>query len=150
MIEATSRIATITFDGRTVTITRKRSGFVDRGTRTIPLHHIAGVQFKGAGLVSSGYIRIVQAGTIEHRGRRTGAFATDVLKDENAVPFGRPQQDQFAAIKAALDQALAQGTTGSTAGGSLADELAKLQQLHATGTLTDREFERAKARLLGQ
>lgn len=150
MITATSRIATIAFDGRTVTITRKRSGFVDRGTRTISLDHIAGVQFKEAGLVSSGYIRIVQAGTLEHRGHRTGAFATEVLKDENAVPFGRPQQEQFAAVKAAIDQALAQRTTGAPAAGSLADEIAKLQQLLTTGALTQAEFEQAKARLLSQ
>jgi ABC-type multidrug transport system fused ATPase/permease subunit len=51
-------------------------------------------------------------------------------------------QQQDAAFKQYVQQAA--GTSGSTA-----DELARLADLKANGTLTDAEFEQAKAKLLG-
>ena len=55
--------------------------------------------------------------------------------------------------RAIARQADAQGQMDSyirqTAGGSPADELSKLSDLKEKGTLSDEEFERAKAKLLG-
>jgi hypothetical protein len=148
-VTAASRIAAVTFDGHTITINRPKSGFVDRGTRTIPIAQVTAVQFKPAGMMTGGYIRFVIPGTLEHRGHRTGALQTDVLKDENAVPFGGKQQAQFEALKDAVENAIAgRGPAGPAA--SVADELAKLHGLVRSGVLTSAEFEQAKAQLLGR
>jgi len=153
-ITAASRIATIEFDGHTVTITRPRSGFgVDKGSRSIPIGQISGIQLKAAGKWSgSGYLRFVIGGTIERRYRQSQVLKTDVLKDQNAVPFNYKQQAPFVALKEAVEQAIAQQQAGGVqaASPSLADELAKLQGLLQQGVLTPDEFTAAKTRLLGQ
>ena len=46
-----------------------------------------------------------------------------------------------------LDQYIRQ-TAGSSGGGTAADELTKLSQLHDQGKLTDAEFEQAKAKIV--
>lgn len=148
MIKATSRIATITFDGRLITITRARSGFVDKGTRSIPVDTITAVTIKAAGLFTGGYIRFVMPGSPEHRGHRTGAFQTDVLKDENAVPFGKAQQPEFEALKEAIEKVIA-GRGQAAPAVSAADEIAKLHGLLQAGAITEAEFGRAKTQLLG-
>ena len=152
MIEAENRTATTTFDGHTVTITRHRDGFVPRGTRTIPISQISAIRWKPASKWKGpGHLRFVLAGTVEHRYSQTAILKTDVLKDENAVPFSHTQQPEFEALKVAIERALAQPKAGPAqpAGGSLADELGKLQQLVQAGALSPQEFEQAKARLLG-
>lgn len=152
MIEAGNRTATVTFDGHAVTITRHGDGFVPRGTRTIPIGQITAIRWKPASKWKGpGHLRFVLAGTVEHRYSQTAILKTDILKDENAVPFGHTQQPAFEALKDALEQAISQPHTGPAqpSGGSLADEIGKLQQLRAAGALTDDQFEQAKARLLG-
>ena len=152
MIEAASRIAAIAFDGRAVTITRTRSGYVGKGTQTIPISQISAIRWKPAGSWSgAGHIKFVLAGTVARTYDRTKVFKTDVLKDENAVPFSRKQQPDFEKLRAAVEQAIAQlqGGAAQPAGGSLADELVKLQSLVQAGALSQAEFEQAKGRLLG-
>lgn len=152
MIEAENRTARVTFDGHAVTITRHRDGFVPRGTRTIPVSQISAIRWKPASKWRGpGHLRFVLAGTVEHRYSQTAILKTDVLKDENAVPFSHTQQPAFSALKVAIEQALAQPQGGArqVGGDSLADELGKLQQLRRDGALSQDEFEQAKARLLG-
>ncbi|GAA1246415.1 hypothetical protein GCM10009665_41670 [Kitasatospora nipponensis] len=149
MIEATSRIATISFDGRTVNITRPRGGLgVDQGTRTYPIGHVSGIQWRPATVMRAGYLRLSVPGVAEVRGKR--GREVDPLRDELAVPFGRGSQQAFEAVRDAIQWALsAQAGPAPAAGGSLADELAKLQQLLQAGALSPAEFEQAKAQLLG-
>lgn len=161
MIEAENRTATVSFDGHAVTITRHRDGFVPRGTRTIPITQISAIRWKPASKWRGpGHLRFVLAGTVERRYSQTAILKTDVLKDENAVPFSHGQQPAFEALKAAIERALAQshvgpvppagpGSATTMRSGSLADELGKLQQLREAGALSPQEFEQAKARLLG-
>ena len=54
------------------------------------------------------------------------------------------QQEQQKQVDAYIRQ-----TAGSGGGGSAADELTKLAQLHDQNKLSDEEFERAKAKIVG-
>lgn len=161
MLKATSRTADLTFDGYTITITRHRSAFnIAKGTRTIPLQHISAVQWKKAGMMSGGYIRFIVAGSPEHRIRTNQALGTDILKDPNAIPFGSGQQAAFEAVKVAIEQGLAQGvppqpqwptqpTPAAAPQVDVADQIAKLADMHAKGILTDAEFAALKAKAIG-
>lgn len=153
-ITVETRTTTVSFDGYTLTIDRTRNtGFQKKGTRSIPVGQISGIELKPAGTWSgAGHIRFVIGGTIERHYRTTQVFKTDVLKDDNAVPFSVKQQPRFEALKAAIEQSLAQQHAGGSqaAGPSLADELVKLQGLYQQGVLSQDEFASAKARLLGQ
>lgn len=151
MIEAKGSTATVTFDGHLITINRPRGGFADRGTRTIPLGQISGIQWKAPTALRGGYLRFVLPGTVERTFSQTSLMMTDVLKDENAVLVGKRHLAAFEALKAAIEQALAQqrAVPAQPVGGSLADEIGKLQALLQTGALSPAEFEQAKAQLLG-
>lgn len=152
MIEAASRSATVTFDGHAVTITRTKSGPVGKGTQTIPVGQISAIRWKDAGRWSgAGHIRFILAGTMAPRYSQTAVFKTDVYKDPNAVTFSYKGQPQFEQLRTAINEAIArlQSGGGAVTGGSLADELVKLQTLVQAGALSPQEFEQAKARLLG-
>jgi hypothetical protein len=60
---------------------------------------------------------------------------------ERALAQQQEQQKQF--------DAYIQQTAGSGGGGSAVDELAKLAELHDRNKLSDEEFERAKAKIVG-
>ena len=153
-ITVETRSTTLVFDGYTLTINRTRNtGYQKKGTRSIPIGQISGIELKPAGKWSgAGHIRFVIGGTIERHYRTTQVFKTDVLKDDNAVPFSVSQQPAVEALKAAIEQSIAQQQAGGvqTVGPSLADELAKLQGLYQQGVLSPDEFAAAKARLLSQ
>jgi hypothetical protein len=57
------------------------------------------------------------------------------------------QQEQQKQLDAYIQQAA--GSGGGSGGGSAVDELAKLAELHDRNKLSDEEFERAKARIVG-
>jgi len=150
MFQAASRIATIAFDSHVVTITRPKGGLgVDQGTRTYPIGQVTGIQWRPAGLMTSGYLRLVVPGVADVRSRKGGAV--DLLRDELSVPFGKGQQAAFEKVRVAIEQALALQHAGPArpVGSSLADEIGKLQALVQAGALSPSEYEQAKARLLG-
>lgn len=153
MIQAGNRTADITFDGATVTITRHRSALgVMAGTRIIPLAHITAVRWKPAGrFAGAGYLGLLIAGSPEHHYRTTQVLQTDLLKDPNAIPFGYGQMPAFEEVKKAIEQALAQPTAPAAVQPAVdaADQLAKLAELHQRGILTDEEFSKMKAKLIG-
>ena len=66
--------------------------------------------------------------------------------------FTRKQQPRFEALRAEIESAILAASTdrqpASAANGSLAEQLAQLARLHASGALSDQEFDAAKARLL--
>jgi hypothetical protein len=150
MIEANGKRASITFDGEYVTITHRRTSAVGKGTKTIPVAQITGVRWKDVGLATAGFIQFTIPGALEPRTSRQPQTMA-AAGDENSVTFSRNNQAQFAELKIAVEQAIAaHHRRGLLTGVSVADELAKLNQLAQSGALTPAEFEAAKARLIGQ
>ena len=78
----------------------KRKGFMAfalhgfDGTKSIFLKSVSGVQFKEAGLMTSGYIQIIFLGSKEDK---DGLY--DAAKDENTVMFTKDQQADFEKIR---------------------------------------------------
>lgn len=108
MIEAKGVNGQITFDGQFVTIHRKGAlarTTVGKGEKRIPVRSITAVQWKPAGLVR-GYIQFTVPGGNESRSR-AGRQTVDAAKDENSVLFGRSQTAEFQAVRAAVEQAIA-------------------------------------------
>ena len=153
MIEARGRNGQVQFDGEFVTITRKgflaRSG-VGKGDKRIPLSQIAGGHWKPAGFAVNGFIRFTVPGGIEVRSR-FGLQTFSATKDENSVIFTNKQQQSFAELREAVENAIAARgqVSAPMSAGSVADELAKLQSLLDQGVLSPEEFSQQKARLLG-
>lgn len=148
MIEAAGQGGQMQFDGQYVTITR--NGFLarathGRGDKKIPLTAISAVQWKPAGM-TNGFIQLSIGGA--DRQAAKGGRTMNAAKDENSVVFTRKQQSAFEALRAALEQAIASQHTPAAAT-SVADELAKLAELHRQGVLNDTEFAAQKARILG-
>lgn len=126
MIQASNTTTTVSFDGAVVTIDRQKgNGFLPAGARTIPLAQIAAIRWfdaRGGLRARGGYMRFVIAGTVEKRYSQTALVKTDLLKDENAVPFSHRQQPEFEKLKAAIDAALASLPAAGPAG-PLSDSL---------------------------
>lgn len=146
----------LSFDGTYITIHRK--GFaaratVGKGEKRLHVSQISAVQWKPAGMFTSGFIQFTVPGGNERRSS-FGSQNRDAGSDENSVLFTRDQQAAFEQIRAALDAAIATQHAPAPAappaapGGSLADELTKLGQLVQQGLMTQDEYAQAKARLL--
>lgn len=154
MIEAQGRTGRVVFDGVAVTIYREGAiarSTVGRGQKRIPLSGIVSVQWKPPTAFAAGFIQFEtpgRGGTASRFGRQ----GFDAVKDENSVVFLRKNEREFAALRQAVESAMSAGPQAAApahAGGSLADELAKLNQLAAQGILSPQEFAAAKGRLLG-
>lgn len=155
MIEASGQGGQMAYDGTFVTITR--NGFLGRashgrGDKRLPIASITSVQWKPAGAMVNGFIQLSLSGS--DRQAMKGSRTLDAAKDENSVVFTKKQQPAFEALRAAIEQAIAQQhapqAPAAAAPASLADELGKLAALRDQGILSDAEFEQQKARLLGQ
>lgn len=147
MIRIETRWQTVTFDGQHITIHRRRSGpYPSAGEKTIAVQQVSGIRWKPAGRLMSGYMLFTIPGSVELRGKPTGK---DIARNENAVIFGPKQRAEFEKLRAAVQGAIGFAHSAPS-DGSVADELAKLAALQASGALTDAEFQQAKARLLGR
>lgn len=154
MLSAKGTNGTIHFDGQTITIERKGLSarmLVGGGEKRIPVASVTAVQWRKAGF-TTGFIQFTLAGGVERRSR-PGHTGGDAQHDENSVTFHSRQQADFEPIRAAIDEAIAQRhapqPAAPAAGGSIADELAKLAALRDQGIISDRDFETGKARILG-
>jgi hypothetical protein len=133
----------------TVTITPKGfRGFLTKGfagTRTILISSIAAVQFRKAGLITSGYIRFTLPGAIESR-RLIAA-----QNDENTFVFVLGQNDLATKIKDYIETRMESVRTAPPTApvGGLSEELQKLAEMRERGILSEEEFASAKKRLLG-
>lgn len=110
VLVANGRNGQVHFDGRTVTITRE--GFAarathGRGEKSIPLRHIAAVQFKPVALLTTGYIQFTVPGELASTRRSKGSRTIDAASDENSVIFLKKQQPEFEALKDAVRSAIA-------------------------------------------
>ena len=150
-IEAQGHVATVVFDGDTITINRQpfKRLTLGKSEKRIPLRAVNAVQFKPAGRLTTGFIEFTISGGSE----RNSPFrqrAVDVANNENAVVFARQQQPEFEVLRDAVEVAIGQPEAPWSADGpGLAEQLARLAELRDAGALTDDEFAAAKAKLLG-
>jgi hypothetical protein len=147
-MEASNINTTVTFDGQTVTITRRRRmGVAPQGigTKTIPVTSITAVQWKPAGRLTSGFLQFTLPGGIERNSGR-GKQVPQARNDENSILFTREQEPGFATLRDAVQNAIS--SPPPTHGSNLAAQLQQLADLHATGALTADEYTTAKARLI--
>ena len=85
---------------------------------------------------------------------KTSVFGDDsIVSNENAVIFDRDNQAAFDTLREMLNGKMDQYNNPQQvvvqAGPSNLDELKKLAELRDAGVVTDEEFDREKARLLG-
>lgn len=152
-MEAKGKTGRIEFDGEYVTIHRESflaRTSVGKGQKRLHVAQITAVQWKPAGLVN-GFVQFTVPGGNERRSK-FGSQTQDAAKDENSVVFTKRQQPSFEALRQAVDAAIsAQHAPArpAVAAPSVADEIGKLAALTQSGSITQEEFEQAKARLLG-
>ncbi|MFD8200010.1 DUF4429 domain-containing protein [Streptomyces sp. NPDC059701] len=159
MIEVKGHNGQITFDGQYVTITRKgilARTSVGKGEKRIHISQISSVQWKPAGPFVNGFIAFSAAGGNERRST-FGSQTYTAVTDENSVIFTTRQKTEFAALRKAVEDAIATHHTPSAPAApagppppaSIADELTKLAALRDQGVLSETEFQQQKDRLLG-
>lgn len=110
VIAAQGRNGQVSFDGKTVTITRE--GFAarvshGRGEKSIPLRQIAAVQMKPVSLMTTGFIQFTVPGEISSKVQK-GGRGLDAASDENAVLFLKKQEPDFVALRDAVQAAIAE------------------------------------------
>lgn len=155
MITAKGHNGTVEFDGDFVTINRTGALArltVGKGAKRIPLGSISAVQLKPAGALVNGFISFSMAGGTERRST-FGSQTTDAVNDENSVIITKKQMPEFEALRAEVEQAIAERSrpvaAAPAAGLDPMEQLAKLAELHRAGVVSDEEFAAKKAQLLG-
>lgn len=109
-ITAKGRNGQVTFDGRTVTITREGAAARvthGRGDKMLALRQIAAVQLKPVSMMTVGFIQFTVPGEMSNN-KRKGSRAFDANKDENAVTFVKKQEPEFVALRNAIQTAIAE------------------------------------------
>lgn len=146
-LTANGKLTDVVLDDRTVTFIPKTvlGKRKEKGVRTVAVHDITSVTFRPS---KNGIF-----------GPSTGSIAFSIAGAHagiaNTVDFEHGNQLQFErlrdAIKAAANapQTVHVQNDSRSDGDALADNLAKLAQLHAAGALTESEFRAAKQRLIG-
>ena len=122
-----------------------------RGTKEILIREMTSIEYKNAGGMLNGHILFLYRGG---RDVKTSVFGNDsIASNENAVIFNRDNQAAFDTLREMLNGKMDQYNNPQQvvvqAGPSYLDELKKLAELRDAGVVTDEEFDREKARLLG-
>lgn len=101
----------VSFDGRTVTLSREHARSdvgVGAGDQRIPIGKPTSVELKRAGFLTNGFIRFESAGLHPgnslHLGRSVAAAG-----DENAIMFSRRQRHEFEELHAEIKLAMGPG-----------------------------------------
>jgi hypothetical protein len=105
-VTAAGRNGQISFDGTCVAITRNGAAAktTGNGDRTIPLSRIDGIEFTEAGKIKTGFLRIIGP----DRGRRSRQLTSaNNATDPNVIAFGKKRNAEFAAVRDAINDALA-------------------------------------------
>lgn len=152
---AAGKNGSVTFDGRTVQIEKKR--LFGGGTHQFPVGSINAVNFKAGTMLTVGYVQFVISGQTAHTPPRLtdNAGMREFQRESNVVTFGGRQTPEFQAIcdavRAASQSTGAAPTSPPASGGhGVADELRKLAELRDAGILSAAEFDAEKQRLLSQ
>ncbi|PPH99745.1 hypothetical protein C5C95_06270 [Rathayibacter sp. AY1B7] len=143
----------MTFDGRSISITRKGLGAAvfsgARGTeKQLPIAVVSSIQYKKGGL-TVGYIQLTVPGDAQ---KKFAGKTQTIQQDENAVTFYSKQNDEAKQFAEAVNEAIhaAHQGTAAPAAPDLADQLQKLAGLRDAGVLTEDEFAAKKAELLAR
>ena len=106
MIEISAQLADVTFDGRSVTISRKgaisRSVFGPGAQTVLPLSQISGIEWRNPSWARSGHIRFTTAGS------QGGAARTPPNRDANAILFSKKEMPAFEKLRLAVQDAISQ------------------------------------------
>lgn len=109
LLTAKGRNGQVTFDGKTVTITRDGTAARlshGRGEKMLALRQIAAVQLKPVSLMAAGYIQFTVPGEMSNN-KQKGGRTFDASKDENSVLFLKKQEPEFVALRNAIQSAIA-------------------------------------------
>lgn len=123
---------------------RIQKGKKDAG-RTIKLADVVSVTLKKPGLAMAGCLHIQVLGAKTYS---AVANTTHYANDMNAICFRKSSYDDAVSFKDALDKAIASGTGDRQQAGG-ADDLRQLKQLLDEGIITQEDFDRKKAQILG-
>ena len=97
-IEAHGKRADLWLDADYVTIAYRHAGRAEGGQHRFALAHVTGIRWCPASTLSPGFIQFTVAGT---------------GSDGTSVTFTRSQQPEFAALKAAAEQAISTHRTNA-------------------------------------
>lgn len=109
VVTAQGRNGAVMFDGKLVRITRSNLRArlsVGKGEKSIPTRSITAVQWKAPGAMVAGFIEFSLGGGNEVKSA-FGHQTTDAAGNENAVVFSKKQAPAFAALRAAVEAAIA-------------------------------------------
>jgi hypothetical protein len=154
-LEVRGHNGTVVLDRDFVTITR--TGFLARatlgkGAKRIPVASITAVQWKPAGPMVNGFIQFTLGGGNESRAK-FGSQTTNAVKDENSVIFLKKQMPEFEALRAAIENAIAERHRPTVMTPAAPDHLAQLTQLAVlrdAGVVSEGEFAATKAQILSR
>lgn len=141
----------VSFDGDFVTILRKGSiGFLSqgfKGEKQIPITALTSIQLKLGGLMVNGYIQFATGA-----GENVGGISA-ATGDENTIIFTERKNSAFQKLREVVNEAKLSKdvkTVNQTAAGETdASQLAKLADLFGQGLLSEKDFQEAKAKILG-
>ena len=141
----------VSFDGDFVTILRKGSlGFISqglKGEKQIPLSALTSIQLKLGGLMFNGYIQFATSS-----GENVGGLS-QATSDENSIVFTERKNSAFQKLREVVNEARLskEGSHDVQASPeeSHASQLTKLADLYGQGLLSEKEFQDAKAKILG-
>ena len=143
-LEGNGRSLTVDDNGVHITKTMKMGRGYDK---TIPFAQLASIEYSPPGMMSAGYLYFQTIGSSGTKIKDKMAMSLD----ENAVFFMKKYNDLALNIKSAVEDAIiAASSNGKTSPvHSDADELLKLKNLLDAGVLTQEEFDKKKAQILG-
>lgn len=105
---------------------------------------------------ATGYIEFVIIGSSENKGRALLGGLNAMATNENAVMFGTEQEEAFNQIREYIENKIRERYTtqpatqaASAAAPDVATQINTLKQLFDSGVLTDDEFQKGKAKILG-
>lgn len=122
-------------------IIKIKKGKKDAG-RTISLSDVVSVTLKKPGIMMAGVIHIQVMGAKTYS---SVANATHYATDVNAICFRKPQYEAAEALKKAIDKAIVDSSSPL----NHADELRQFKQLLDDGIITQEEFDKKRAQILG-
>jgi hypothetical protein len=112
-------------------------------------------KLQGGAAGATGYIEFVIIGSSESKGRALLGGLNAMASNENAVMFGPDQEEAFSQIRDFIENKIRERYTAQpaaqpvVAAPDVATQIGSLKQLFDTGVLTEDEFQKAKAKLLG-
>lgn len=143
-LEGNGRYLVVDDEGVHITNTMKMGRKFEK---TIPYAQLVSVEYSNPGRFTGGYLYFQTIGSMGTRLKSK----IDMTQDENAVFFMKQHNAIALNIKTVVEEAIVRAKTSANSppAYSSADELLKLKQLLDAGVLTQGEFDKKKAEILG-